>query len=139
MIRKLAPAAALLLTVACATSPMTSSSTTSTTSAAPAISQTASTAPDYILLSAPNAAREWNAIDPEYRLHVRGTMTNNGFLPVGGVQGKGKLCADGKDWVSFSDLKVHKASDGGSPTAPYVLGCASNSGFTPASRDLVTQ
>lgn len=140
MIRKFAPAAVLLLSVACATSPMTSSSSSAPVPASTsAISQTASNAPDVVLLSAPGAVREWNAIDPEYGLHVRGTMTNQGFVPVGGVQGRGKLCADGKDWVSLSDLKIHKASEGTTPVAPYILGCASGYSFTPASREIVTQ
>lgn len=140
MIRRLAPAAVLLLTVACSTAPMTSSSSSTVTpTGTPTVSQSASNAPDFVLLSAPGAVREWNAIDPEYGLHVRGTMTSRGFVPVGGVQGRGKLCADGKDWVSLTDLKVHKASEGSTPAAPYVLGCASGSTFTPASREVVTQ
>jgi hypothetical protein len=147
MIRKFAPAAAvLLLAAACASTPMTSSSTTTTTTTVPAattasaaVPQTASNAPDYILLSAPTSVRQWSAINPAYALHVRGTMTSRGFIPVGGVQGRGKLCADGKDWVSLSDLKIHTASEGATPVAPYVLGCASGSTFSPSSREIVTQ
>lgn len=139
MIRNLTASAALLLTVACASGPMTSSSTNTPATGTATISQTAANAPDYVLLSEPSAVREWNAIEPEYALHVRGTMTNRGFIPVGGVQGRGKLCTDGQDWLSLNDLKIHKASEGVAPTAPYIKGCVNGRSFTPASREVVTQ
>jgi hypothetical protein len=106
-------------------------------SSSPTTTATRIDASDYVLLSAPTQLRAIDDSTGVYALHVRGAMTNKGFYPVGGVQGRGELCADGKDWLSLSDLKVHKASEGGSPTAPYLLGCASNSGFKPASRDIV--
>ena len=137
MTRKLAPLAALLLAAACATAPMTSSSTNAAT---PALTASASLGQnEYVLLSSPGSVREWDATDPEIGLHVRGAMSSRGFVPASGVQGRGKLCADGKDWFSFADLKIHKASEGGTPTAPYLYGCASGSKFVPASRDIVTQ
>jgi hypothetical protein len=137
MIRKFAAPAVLLLTVACATTPMTSSS--ATTPAAPVVNSSSMAAAEYVLLSSPTSVRDWDATDPEIGFHVRGAMTTRGFVPAGGVQGRGKLCADGKDWISFSDMKVHKAADGGTPTAPYLLGCASGTTFVPASREIVTQ
>ena len=72
-------------------------------------------------------------------LHVRGTMTNRGFYPAGEIQGSGKFCADGKDWLSLSDLKVHSAAEAKSPIAPYILGCSTSAGFQPASRAVVAQ
>jgi len=126
---------ALLLSVACATSPMSSSSLA--TGGGASTSKLAAT--DYVLLSSPTALQPYDASTSTgiWSLHVKGTMTNRGFYPSGKVEGHGDLCADGKDWLSLSDLKVHKASEGGSPAAPYLLGCATNSGFKPASRDVV--
>jgi len=131
MIRRTLLPLALLLTAACATSPAMNSSST----------EQKLQPTDYVLLSSPN---QLQTLDPStstgvWGLHVNGTMTNRGFYPLGKVEGHGDLCADGKDWLSLSDLKVHKASEGGSPAAPYLLGCASGNGFKPASRDIVTQ
>lgn len=133
MNNKLAPIVVLLLAAGCATGPMTSASTAAEDKRA--IAKTT----EYVLLSSPTAVRDWNAMDPEVGLHVRGTMTTHGFVPVGGVQGRGKLCTDGRDWVSFADLRIHKATEGGTPAAPYILGCASGSKFVPASREIVAQ
>ncbi|MFZ2491377.1 MAG: hypothetical protein WA208_07815 [Thermoanaerobaculia bacterium] len=135
MIKNLAVSAALLLSLACASTPMTQSEG----GAAAGVATSASSAPDFILLSSSSAVRQYDAISPVYSLHVRGTMTSAGFIPVGQVQGRGKLCADGKDWLSIRDLKTHKASDGTAPVAPYLLGCAAGSSFTPATRDIVMQ
>ena len=131
MIRRAVLPLALLLSAACATAPMNSSSTGGSS---PKIEAT-----DYVLLSSPSTIQ---AYDPStstgiWGLHVKGAMTNRGFYPVGKVEGHGQLCADGKDWLSLSDLRVHKASEGGSPAAPYLLGCANGNGFQPASRDIV--
>ena len=130
-------ALALVLTAACASTPMTSSNE-SAGGALRAVS--AKDAPDYILLSEPNQIRTYdfsNAIGVK-GFHVRGTMTNIGFMPAGDVQGNGKTC-QGTDWFSLSDLRVYKADSGKTPTAPYILGCATSSGFQPASRTVVTQ
>src|ERR1043166_6089826 len=99
---------ALLLSAACATAPMNSSAADSKLQAT-----------DYVLLSSPTKLQTY---DPStstgvWGLNIKGTMTNRGFYPVGKVEGHGDLCADGKDWLSLSDLSVHKASEGGSPTA----------------------
>jgi hypothetical protein len=130
----------LLLAVGCASAPM-NSSTENGGSSAPALSTNVKNAPDYILLSSPNQIRSYdfsNAIGVR-GLHVRGTLTNRGFYPAGEIQGSGKFCADGKDWLSLSDLRVHTAAEGKTPTAPYIVGCASSSGFQPASRAIVAQ
>lgn len=135
MIKKLAVTAVLLLSmVACASNPLSS---TEAGGSAP-LATSAANAPDYILLSSPGSIRTWESLNPEYSLHLRGTMTSAGFVPAGDVQGRGKLCADGQDWLSLTDLKLHKASEG-APVAPYVLGCVNGSSFTPASRTVVTQ
>jgi ABC-type transport system substrate-binding protein len=132
MIKRAVLPLALLLTAACATTPAMNSSTPGSAQLQPT---------DYVLLTSPTNLQ---SLDPStstgvWGLHVNGTMTNRGFYPIGKVEGHGDLCTDGKDWLSLSDLKVHKASEGGSPAAPYLLGCASNSGFKPASRDIVMQ
>lgn len=135
MIKNLAVSSVLLLSLACASAPMTSSEG----GAIAGVATKATVAPDFVLLSSPNAVREYDAINPVYPLHVRGTMTSNGFVPAGEVLGRGKLCADGKDWLNLRDLKLHKAAEGATPTAPYLLGCINGNSFVPASRTIVTQ
>jgi hypothetical protein len=139
--KKLATTAlVLLLAAGCASTPMASNES----GGAPSVSGITSNprnAPDYVLLSAPNQVRTYdfsNAIGVR-GLHIRGTMTNKGFYPAGEIQGSGKFCADGKDWLSLSELKVHTASEGKAPVAPYILGCASGTTFQPASRAIVAQ
>src|ERR1051325_7329619 len=123
MIRRSILSAALLLTAACATTPAMNSST----------SEAKLQPTDYVLLSAPSQIQtlDLSTSTGVWGLHVNGTMTNRGFYPIGKVEGHGDLCADGKDWLSLSDLRVHKASEGGSPAAPYLLGCATGTGFKP--------
>ena len=127
---------ALVLSAACASTPMTSNETAG--GALRAVS--AKDAPDYILLSEPNQIRSYdfsNAVGVK-GFHVRGTMTNVGFMPAGDIQGNGKTC-EGQDWLSLRELRVYKAANGKTPVAPYVLGCATASGFQPASRTVVAQ
>ena len=115
----------LLLTVACAST----------------VPSEVRNAPDYIPLSAPNQVRTYDfstSLQP-HGLYVRGTLTNVGFRPAGEIQGNGQFCTAGSDWYSFSDLKVYRASDGRKPVAPYIVGCATRSGFQPASRQIVAQ
>jgi hypothetical protein len=137
MIKRLAPIALLVLSVACSSIPMHSSSTDS--SGKPAGPSTLD-ASSYILLDAPNQVRSVDWSTQIYPLHIYGAMTNKGFTPIGNkIEGHGKLCSDGKDFLSLTDLKVYKASDGKTPQAPYVVGCATASGFQPASLDIVAQ
>ena len=138
--KKLAVAIALVLTAACSSTPMNSSSKdsgASTMFGASTVAAKASDAPNYILFSSPNTVRNNDFSTSVYGLNLKGTMTNRGFIPAGKIEGRGSFCADGKDWLSLSDLSVHKSADGKSPAGSYVLGCASASGFTPASRDAV--
>ena len=137
MIKNAAACLILLLTVACATSPMTSSNDVS--SPAPGVATKYNDAPLYILLSSPNQVRTVDFSSKVYGLHLRGTMTNKGFYPAGQIEGKGKFCADGKDWLSLSEMKVYSAADNKTPNGPYILGCSTNSGFQPASREVVLQ
>lgn len=138
MIKRTAAALALLLSVACASSPLSSNSNTGAAAAGGGI-PSAKNASQYLLLSSPGQVREYDFGRQVYDFHIRGTMTNRGFYPAGDVQGKGTLCAEGKDWLSFTDLQVHKASDG-APTAPYLLGCVNSNGtFTPATRTVSMQ
>ncbi|HSP15930.1 MAG TPA: hypothetical protein VLV78_14385 [Thermoanaerobaculia bacterium] len=135
-----ASALVLLLAVGCASAPATSSNEGGAGSAA-GFTNNLKNAPDYILLSSPNQVRTYDfssALEPR-GLHVRGAMTNRGFMAAGDIQGSGKFCADGKDWLSLSDLKVHSAAEGKTPAAPYIVGCATTSGFQPASRAIVMQ
>jgi hypothetical protein len=138
MIKRLAPLALLLATVACSSVPMNSSSN-SAPAPAPGIATNKFAATSYILLDAPNQVRAVDWSSTVYPLHIYGTLTNQGFYPASKIEGKGKLCADGHDWLSLADLRVYKAADGKTPTAPYVAGCATASGFQPSSRDIVLQ
>jgi hypothetical protein len=137
MIKRLVPIALLALSVACSSIPMHSSSTDVNGKPASAVSTL--DASSYILLDAPNQVRSVDWSTQIYPLHVYGAMTGKGFTPIGKVEGHGKLCNDGKDFLSLSDLKVYKASDGKTPAAPYLVGCATASGFQPSSRDIVTE
>jgi hypothetical protein len=135
MLKNCVAALALLLAVGCAS---TGTNQMATEGGSPSKSIGASRiyATDYILLSDVNALRPIDDSSTVYPFHIRGTVTNRGFLPIGSIQGHGKLCT-GNDWLSVADQKVHKASEG-TPVAPYVLGCANGqTGFTPASRDIV--
>lgn len=101
----------------------------------PAVSATRLPITDVVLLSSPTVISPYSPSTEPYGLHIVGTMTNRGFMPSGKVVGRGGFCADGKDWLSLSDLRLHKAGEG-TPVAPYILGCV-NGGFKPASRDIV--
>ncbi len=141
MMKKIAASLVLLVVAtACSSTPMTSSETGGASSTGFSLVKL-SNAPHYINLSAPTQVGDWdfsNSVGVR-GLHIRGTMTNRGFIAAGPVQGNGKLCADGKDWYSLTDLKVYRASDSKAPAAPYIAGCATDKGFQPSSRDIVTQ
>jgi len=140
MIKQSAAALALLLTVACASTSMNSSSSdTGGGNAKSAVATRSVDAPEYILLQYPSQIRTIDWSKNISALHIKGTLTNRGFYPAGKIEGNGSFCADGKDWLSLADLSVHKAGEGKTPAAPYVTGCATASGFQPASRDIVLQ
>ncbi|HYM62206.1 MAG TPA: hypothetical protein VEZ11_15090 [Thermoanaerobaculia bacterium] len=136
MVKNFAFSLALLVAVGCASSPLHPTDTASTGGTGLSHSTEADS---YILLSSPTAVRDIDWMKPVRDFNVRGVMTNRGFTPVSKVEGNGKFCADGKDWLSLSDAKVHKAGDGKAPEAPFLYGCATNNGFEPASRDIVLQ
>src|SRR4051794_17844618 len=136
--KNLAVAIALCLTAACASTPTNSSSKDSGTPfGTSGVAARSIDAPNYILFSAPNAVRQVDYSSSVYGLNLKGTMTNKGFYPAGKIEGRGNFCADGKDWLSLTDLSIHKASDSKTPEGSYVLGCVAASGFNPASRDAV--
>ncbi|HEX6178992.1 MAG TPA: hypothetical protein VF057_11580 [Thermoanaerobaculia bacterium] len=129
-------ALALLLTVACASTPLTSSSTDASGAAAPGL-PSLKNAPDYILLSSPNQIRAWDFGNPVgvRAFHLRGVSTNYGFKAIGDVQGGGQLCADSTHWLSLSDLTVYSTSEK-APQAPYLAGCKAGSVFQPSTRTI---
>ncbi len=135
------PALALVLAVGCASTATNSNTQAGGTPTIAGITSNPKNAPEYVLLSAPGQVRTYDFSDSlgVRGLHIRGTLTNRGFYPAGEIQGSGKFCVDGKDWLSLSELKVHTASEGKTPSAPYILGCATRSGFQPASRAIVAQ
>ena len=137
MMKRTAAALALLLMVGCASSSMTSNETTGSTGTT--AKSSGGYARDFIALSTPGDVRMWDLGSGASvgGFYVRGNKTRHGFIPVGEVQGKGNFCADGRDWLSLTDLRVYTADK--TPVAPYVLGCVSGNGFRPASREIVTQ
>ena len=139
--KTLIPALVLWLAAGCSSTATNSTRETGGGSTVAGLTTNPKNAPEYVLLATPNQVREYdfsNSIGVR-GLHVRGTMTNKGFYPAGEIQGSGKFCTEGKDWFSLSELKIHPASEGKSPSAPYILGCATSSGFQPASRAVVPQ
>ena len=130
-------ALALLLTVACASTPLTSSSNDNGGAAAPGL-PTLRNAPDYILLSSPNQIRTWDFGNPVgvKGLHVRGVATNVGFRAIGEIQGNGKFCSASTHWLSLSDLTVYETASK-APQGSYISGCAVGNTFQPSSRAIV--
>ena len=127
----------LCLAAACATTP--SDSTTAGNGALGGAIR-ATDATHYRLLSDARHIRDIDWANPPQALHVKGRMTNVGFQPIGGVEGRGKLCTDGQDWVSIADGQFHSAQEGTAPQGPYVKGCKTKMGsFVPASRELAVQ
>lgn len=140
MLKKTPAVLALLLTVACASNPIASSGGNGASTSSPALPSLRN-APDYVLLSAPTQVRTYDFANSlgVRGFHVRGVMTNRGFQPIGDVQGNGKFCEGGQDWLSLSDMAIYKAGDSREKRAPYIVGCASGNAFQPASRDIVVQ
>ena len=127
----------VLLAVGCASTSMRPGSS-SAGSASLASRPAGGRADAYVLLSAPNQIREL-ALSNVRDFHINGTMTSRGFLPLSQVEGNGRFCSEGKDWLDLSNLTVHRAGESKTLSAPYVLGCATSAGFQPASRDIVLQ
>jgi hypothetical protein len=138
--KKIAPALSiLLLSVACASMPMKSTDNGGAAGSATLIAKTSAQAQNYIAFNAPSQIRSVDDDTVMTGLTLKGTLTNKGFIPAGTIEGRGSFCAEGKDWLSLSDLRVHKASEG-APSGSYVLGCANaNGSFSPASREIVAQ
>lgn len=124
-------AISFVLTAACASTP-------GNIADAGSGSMSRSSATHYILVSDPSLIREMNWGNPPLRLHIKGHLTNAGFKAAGSVEGSGKLCADGQDWVSIADGKFHKADGGVTPSGAYIKGCkGATGGFMPAARDIL--
>ena len=123
---------AALLTVGCTSTSMTS---LENTAGSAELSKREPTV--YRLLSDPRSIREIDWGRPLTALHVKGYLTNQGFVPVAKIEGSGGLCKDGNDWVSLSDGEFHSASSGETPKAPYVKGCKGRTGgFMPAGKEI---
>jgi hypothetical protein len=91
----------------------------------------------YRLLGDPATIRplDWSTIP--LSLHVKGVVTNQGFYPLGKVEGSGRLCADGKDWLDLKTGALHLAAENATPVSPYLMGCKTRTGgFSPATRDV---
>ena len=127
-----------LFVIGCASS-ATSSGSGSGSSIGASLGNTKS-ASHYRLLSDPKSIREMDWSDQPTAMHVKGRLIASGFEPLGGVEGRGGLCADGKDFVTLLDGAFHAAGDGATPQGYYVYGCkTATGGFKPASREILGQ
>lgn len=96
-----------------------------------------SSSTNYRLMSDPPAIRTLSWSNVPSTMHIKGVVTNKGFLPLGKIEGSGKLCADGKDWLDLTTGTIHVASENATPASPYVMGCKSKlGGFSPATREI---
>lgn len=92
----------------------------------------------YRLVSDPRTIREIDWGRPLTSLHVKGHLTNQGFMPLAKIEGSGRLCENGNDWVSLADGEFHSADSGETPKGPYIKGCKGRTGaFLPASKDVL--
>ncbi len=124
---------ATLLAVGCSSTSMTS---LENTAGSPELSKKEPT--HYRLLSDPRSIREIDWGRPLTSLHVKGYLTNQGFVPLSKVEGSGGLCKDGNDFVTLADGEFHSAGSGDTPKGPYVKGCKSRTGgFMPSSKEIV--
>lgn len=136
--KKLALVSILLLAVACSSTSM-NTTTPTTAGANGGAAKFAKSPTHFILLSDPKSPREltWEA-EHKASFYVKGYLTTVGFVPVGKVEGRGRLCAEGKEWVDLKNFEIHPSSD--TPKAPYVMGCRTAWGaFVPSTRDVVLQ
>lgn len=91
----------------------------------------------YRLVSDPLPIREIDWGRPMNDLHVKGYLTNKGFVPVAKVEGSGRLCESGTDWVSLTDGEFHKGDAGETPSGPHLKGCKGRTGgFMPATKEV---
>jgi hypothetical protein len=124
---------ALLFAVGCASSAADGSGSDSSVGS----SMDKASATHYRLFSDPRHIRQLDWGNPPQGLHVKGRVTNRGFEAMSGVEGRGSLCADGKDFVTISDGLFHDASAGEAPAGPFVYGCKGMTGaFKPATREI---
>lgn len=123
---QLAIVSALLIGCASQAVPAASSSSGSS-------SVRAAEATHYRLVSDPRSVRTIDWSDPPRDLHVKGVLTARGFEPIGQVEGRGRFCEEGSDWVSLRDGSFHAGDSGDQPQSPYVRGCKGRTGgFMPA-------
>lgn len=91
----------------------------------------------YRLFANSESLRSLDINQPPHAFHVKGTISNNGPIQWSSkVEGKGKLCSDGRDILDLSSGVTYAAADGARPAGPYVLGCKSGSLFTPSSLEV---
>jgi len=121
---------AALMTIGCASTSMTSYE-----NAAGSDELKAQSPSHYRLLSDPDTIRQIDWGRPMTALHVKGYLTDQGFVPVSKVEGRGGLCSSSDAWVNLKDGSIHSSNE--SPTGPYVSGCmSSQSGFKPSTKEV---
>jgi len=127
---------ATLLTVGCSSLSM---STATPAGSAAGVAELSGKSPShYRLVSDPLSIREIDWGRQMNSLHVKGYLTNQGFIPVSKVEGSGRLCEGGTDWVSLADGEFHKGDSGETPKGAHIMGCKGRSGgFMPASKDVI--
>lgn len=130
MKRAMVLAVAALFAIGCASTSMTSYDNAAGSDELRAQSPT-----HYRLLSDPDSIREIDWGRPLTPLHVKGYFTNQGFVPVSKVEGRGGLCESGDHWVNLADGSIHEMIE--SPSAPHVKGClTAQGGFKPATKEV---
>ena len=92
----------------------------------------------YRTMTDPASLQSIDLSRPPRAFHVKGIASSDGKFEWGKkVEGKGKLCADGKDWLNLNDGKIHAAGDNAKPTGPYVVGCKAGNTLTPSSLEVL--
>ena len=123
-----------VLAIGCTSTSMTSSPVATPGASAELAKKTPT---HYRLLSDPGTIRQIDWGRPLTAYHVKGFLTNAGFVPVAKVEGRGSMCEGGQDWVSLSDGEFHAASGGATPQGAYVTGCKNRFGtFQPSGREV---
>ena len=125
---KLPALAAVSLTVACAT-PAASDAASSSVPAAESSSGCRALGDGRYKANAPSCDG----------LFVRGTLTGGVFTPASDVEGKGTIGANAghPGWLELSSGEFFGQETARAPTAPYVEGSMTTTGFVPSSRSVV--
>jgi hypothetical protein len=92
----------------------------------------------YRLLSDAGSIRSFDKVRKPYGFHVAAVQNGNDLQWVARVEGRGKLCTGGSDWLNLNDGRIHSGASDVKPNGPYIQGCAATNGtFTPSSTEVL--